>query len=302
MFLGFHHLDVYHQPIAVRGRFERDRILPFGTVELHGREYPAVADPEGWLELCYGPGWRTPDPSFRFHTPSSTRRRFENWFGVYDLNRHFWEEAAKRPAARPAWRADVDALLAEGATTERVIDLGCGRGESAVRLAEAGRRVLAVDYALAAVDAVERRAHPRVRACRLNLADRRAVLGLAIDECSQDGPVDILLSDVLAYLTRGVRTNVFTLLRTVLGRGGVAIASVPVNPSIRYDHHRPDTWHLPISWMRSEAEPYGLGIGVLGHEYRQTSSGRRLIATVAIRRRVPAAADRAVPDPEEWNR
>lgn len=37
-------------------------ILPAGKVILHGREYPAPADPPAFLRERYGEGWSTPDP------------------------------------------------------------------------------------------------------------------------------------------------------------------------------------------------------------------------------------------------
>ncbi len=283
VFLGFHRAGVYNQPIAVRGEFAEDRILPLGEATLDGRPFPAVADPEGWLELCYGPGWRVPDPTFRFHTPNPTRRRFENWFGVYDFNRHFWERAGRRKTREP-WREDVRALVAASPDGERVLDLGCGRADLAVLLAARGRDVLAVDFAGSAIEAARETANGRFEVRRVNLADRRAVLGLAADELQAGRRADVLLSDVLAYLNRETRANVFLLLRALLADGGVAVASFPTNPSLRYDHHRPDTWHLPLGWLRSETQPYGLTYTLTGEEFRRTTAGRRHIATVELRR------------------
>ena len=55
--------------------FERDWIYPLGTAELAGRTMPVPARPERLLEAMYGPGWRTPDPAFKFTTPDRTIRR-----------------------------------------------------------------------------------------------------------------------------------------------------------------------------------------------------------------------------------
>jgi len=280
VFLGFHHDGTYHQPIAVRGELPVEAILPLGTVRLAGREFPAVADPERWLALCYGPGWRTPDPSFRFRTPSSTRRRFENWFGVYDLNRHFWEDWIGRAAA--GWHADaeqLDRLVPRGA---RIIDLGSGIGENSRLLAERGHRVLAADYALGAVTAAEQLSGGRFEVRRVNAADRRELLALAAEELESGAAPNVLLSDVLAYLTRQTRANVFRFLQLVLGASGRAVASFPVNPSLHYEHVRPDTWHLPLEWLAQEIAPFGLSFRVLGTGYRRTSAGMRRFTTVEL--------------------
>ncbi len=281
VFLGFHHAGTYHQPIAVLGNLPVDAILPLGTVRLSDRSFPAVADPERWLELCYGPAWRTPDPAFRFRTPVSTRRRFENWFGVYDLNRHFWEDWL----ARSPWSWPVDArrfseLLPPGA---RIIDVGAGTGINARVLAERGHRVLAVDYALTAVETAERRSAHTFEVRRVNAADRRDLIGLAADELAAGSAPNVLLSDVLAYVTRSTRANIFRFLQLVLGSEGRSLASFPVNPSLRYEHERPDSWHLPLDWLREEIRPFGLEFEVLGYGYRRTSAGVRRFASAMIR-------------------
>ncbi|MCD2444051.1 50S ribosomal protein L11 methyltransferase [Agromyces sp. SYSU K20354] len=279
LFLGFHDRGVYNQPIAVRGSFEEASLLPLTEVELEGISVPSVADADAWLALCYGEGWRVPDPTFRFHTPAVTRRRFENWFGVYDLNRHFWERHIRLGRSRH-WRRDATRLLVATEPGDRVIDLGCGDGTLSEMLAVGGRQVVAVDYARSAVEAAAVR--PGVTAQRLNLADRRAVLDFIADELALGGTRHFLLSNVLASLTRETRANVFLLLRALLGAGSVALVTVPVNPSLVYDHHRPDTWHLPLHWLRHEASVHGLACVADSHNVRVTSSGPRTVATVRL--------------------
>ncbi|MDF0514648.1 methyltransferase domain-containing protein [Agromyces sp. H3Y2-19a] len=279
LFLGFHDRGVYNQPIAVRGTFAPASLLPLGEVTLEGVPVPSVADGDAWLALCYGKGWRTPDPSFRFRTPSSTRRRFENWFGVYDLNRDFWERHIRLGRSRH-WYGDVERLLAATKPGDRVIDLGCGDGELAESLAAAGRRVVAVDYARAALAAASSRADLAVH--RLNLADRRAVLDFIADELAVGGTRHFLLSNVLHTLTREARANTFLLLRALIDAGSVALASFSVNASFVYDHDRPDTWHLPLRWLRDEASAFGLGCAVEARQMRKTAAGPRTVATVRL--------------------
>ena len=294
LFLGFHDKGVYNQPIAVRGSFAETSLLPLTEVELEGITVPSVADSEEWLALCYGTGWRVPDPTFRFRTPAVTRRRFENWFGVYDLNRHFWERHIRLGRSRH-WRRDATVLLDATARGERVIDLGCGDGALSAMLADAGREVIAVDYARSAVEAAG--ARHGVTAQRLNLADRRAVLDFIADELRVGGTRHFLLSNVLASLTRETRSNVFLLLRALLGPDSVALVSVPINPSFVYDHHRPDTWHLPLRWLRQEASAHGLSCVAESPQLRVTSSGPRAVVTVRL-----YSTKEALPAPRERTR
>lgn len=279
LFLGFHDKGIYNQPIAVRGSFAEASLLPLTEVELEGISVPSVAEAEEWLALCYGTGWRVPDPTFRFHTPAATRRRFENWFGVYDLNRHFWERHIRLGRSRH-WRRDATVLLDATARGERIIDVGCGDGTLSAMLADAGRDVVAVDYARSAVEAAG--ARHGVTAQRLNLADRRAVLDFIADELRVGGTRHFLLSNVLASLTRETRSNVFLLLRALLGPDSVAVVSIPINPSFVYDHHRPDTWHLPLRWLRQEASGHGLYCVPDSPRLRVTSSGPRAVVTVRL--------------------
>lgn len=279
LFLGFHAHGEYNQPIAVRGAFPRDSLLPLNEQRLDGVAVPSVADAEGWLALCYGATWRTPDPAFRFSTPPSTRRRFENWFGVYDLNRDFWERHTRLARSRP-WRGDARRMLAATGPGDRILDLGSGNGALASDLADAGRSVLATDFARSALASTAVR--PGVTTMRLNLADRRAVLDLVADELHVGGTRHVLLSNVLASITRESRANVFLMLRAVLEPGSVALASFPVNMSSVYDHHRPDTWHLPLNWLREEASAHGLTFTVASQRPRRTSVGWRVVATVRI--------------------
>ena len=230
-------------------------LLPLTEVELEGitraRRSPT---PRSGSALCYGTGWRVPDPTFRFRTPAVTRRRFENWFGVYDLNRHFWERHIRLGRSRH-WRRDATAAARRDRRGERVIDLGCGDGTLSAMLADAGREVIAVDYARSAVEAAaapprgDRAAtEPRRPASGARLHRRRVAGG-------RHASLPALERARLAARARPGRTS-----SCCCGRSSAPIPSrwsrCRSTRRSSYDHHRPDTWHLPLRGCGEEASAH----------------------------------------------
>jgi len=71
--------------------FEREWIFPLGTTTLEGRTFPAPARPEPLLEAMYGPGWKVPDPAFKFEKDAAAQRRFDGWFRGTRVNRPQWD-------------------------------------------------------------------------------------------------------------------------------------------------------------------------------------------------------------------
>ncbi|KQM84133.1 hypothetical protein ASE68_13745 [Agromyces sp. Leaf222] len=288
VFFGYHDRGVYSQPIHVRTDLPVEALLPLTEIELGGRMFPSVADPEAWLAACYGPSWRIPDPAFSFETPIPTRRRFENWYGTYDFTRHFWEAQAKAagPRSSARARADVRQMLRRTRRGDAVLDLGSGVGRQSRALARRGRAVTAVDFATTAIDAARGTSAGTFRVERANLAHGRAVLDL-IERHGGRGDVNVLLGDVLAYLPQSSRANVFRLVRAVSGSSGTVLASFPDRVSPRYEHLRPDSWHLPLSWLQDELEPFGLEYALIRRSVRRTPVGLRRIVQVSIRAAAP---------------
>lgn len=95
------------------------------TVELAGREYPAPAAPERWLEIVYGRGWRTPR---RNRAQGGASERDRNIYG-HRVVPHLRQDLAWcrrrgwRPTGEglPVWPRDVRGAGPIG-PTERTID------------------------------------------------------------------------------------------------------------------------------------------------------------------------------------
>jgi hypothetical protein len=133
-------------------RFERDWIYPLGTARLEGIEVPVPARPEKLLEAMYGPGWKVPDPAFKFETSRSTRRALNDWFRGLRPNFSEWQRRSairkfhlpQRGASNAARHAGRAARTAGG----MVLDVGAGKGADALWLARAGLPVIAYDYVI----------------------------------------------------------------------------------------------------------------------------------------------------------
>ncbi|MCW2847758.1 MAG: hypothetical protein JWR90_1732 [Marmoricola sp.] len=160
VFGSFYIGDHFHITGSLRGSLDRDRILPFGTIELEGVEFPAPHDVEAFLAYTYGPGWRVPDPAFHFDHPPENTQMMSQWWRGSRLRLWYWSAfyespraalVPKEPSLFARWVAE---RIEPGA---RVVELGSGTGRDAVWLAEQGFQVNASDYAGAARGITRRR-------------------------------------------------------------------------------------------------------------------------------------------------
>jgi len=84
-------------------RFERAWLEPRSEVALAGRRLPAPHEPERLLEAMYGPGWRVPDPAYKFQTPWGVQRRLSGWFRGSRVGLDArWQRLHRSPAPSPA--------------------------------------------------------------------------------------------------------------------------------------------------------------------------------------------------------
>ncbi|GAB2469983.1 methyltransferase domain-containing protein [Jatrophihabitans fulvus] len=207
------------------------RLLPLGEIELEGRRITAPADPPALLAATYGPGWVTPDPSFKFAPPRSTRLRLDAWTRNTIANRRHWLPfySGRRHATVPAGpSAFARTVAAAEPGRGRLLDIGCGTGRDSVWLAAQGFDVLGLDYAPPAVTIATKAAHAAGVPARfelLNLLDLRQVLALGAriaHESAEPGaaPLHLYGRFLLHALTPAGRANLWLLARTCLRRGG----------------------------------------------------------------------------------
>jgi SAM-dependent methyltransferase len=271
---------MFNQPFSVRGRLRLDELEPFARVTLEGEEFPAPKEPGRWLELNYGPSWQIPDPGFRFEVPEGTFRRFETWFGAFNLHRDYWsDEQSGQPRTHTS---DSDRvmrqLLAKRMPGDLVVDVGCGLSTLPSELTAEGFEVVAVDFSLPALHAQE----PFVATRSVNLNDRRQTLGFAYDLLRCGRRIHFVLNHTLTGLAGYGSDNVYLLLRWVLRNGGgVAVMTVDTElpPDHRFDD--PESWHIPVQKLIDDGERHGLDVEIVA-EYQRLTRGKRRNAALAV--------------------
>jgi SAM-dependent methyltransferase len=202
------------------------RIEPLGEVTLEGRALPAPADPEALLAATYGPGWRVPDPSFRFDPPRTTLRRMNGWYRSAIANRNHWygfyESArAKNVPAEPStfarWFAEREPIGTQ------VVDVGCGTARDTLWLAGQGYPATGLDYAPPALSNARQAARRRgvdATFTMLNLYDTRQVLTTGAQWGFVDGPVALYARFLVHALNDRGRDGLWRLASMALRRRG----------------------------------------------------------------------------------
>ena len=288
VFAAFHIDGVFYQFGNRSGSLPREAVVPPSTIELHGHTFPAPADQEAMLAFLYGPGWRVPDPSFKYADPPAGVRRLDGWFRGFRTQMPRWTEfwrgqhgATFQPSDFARW------VLARTADGDRVVELGSGSGADAVFLAKHGRRIRAFDHSREAVRMTRTRArqrHGRVRAERLVLGELRQVLWLGA-ALARD-PHHLYARQLLGTLDDDARAQLWRLASMALRRqgrlflefstGGL-LAPLP-SPEGLVQRLDPDvvTAEIVAAGGRVEHREVGPGVGVLG---RPDPSVCRLVAT-----------------------
>jgi hypothetical protein len=215
--------------------FREEWIRPLGTAQLSGRAMPVPAAPERLLEATYGPGWKVPDPAFKFTTPDRTVRALEGWFRGTQPGIRYWE---RRAASRPDQDFRAPSVLAKRAARyaqehdAEVLDVGAGRGADSVWLARQGVTVTAYDYvpralrdaaAVAATEGLPLEVRP------LNLTEWRSTLSEGARLAADPRPRVVLARHVMDATTSFGRESLARLCSMALrGAGGRLLADLYV--------------------------------------------------------------------------
>jgi hypothetical protein len=222
----------------VEGPLRRDQILPLSTVTLEDQSLPAPADPEALLALNYGPGWRTPDPSFHYDGSSPHLARARGWFGGHTAYKipwnRFWS-LAPNPATAPV-PPFADWVLARADPAALLLDVGCGSGVETIAYAKGGIETIGYDFAgsgLLRARPAGAGVTPAPQFVRLSFADGRVTLAEGTRVAGLPGPKTVIARLVLDALHPDGYTNFWHFLRLATSRGGTAyleFRATAVNP------------------------------------------------------------------------
>lgn len=289
IFTGFFQDGLYNQPFALRGpEVQPGDLIPTRPRSVEGVELPEPANPEAWLSYAYGPGWKVPDPTFKFITPKSTGARFETWFGVFNRGRVYWDKTYLELEESVGFaRADrpLRRFLADVPPRSRVLDLGCGDGRWAKELAVAGHHVTAVDYSHEALRLARRaNGHGGADVLYLNINDRAALIEFGTWMLGTGDEWYVFDHHTLQSLTKANRQNHLLFLDLVLRGRGFADVIHDETFSPAYEHGKPSSWHLPQEWLQDELEGHPLDLRRIDGYHRRDGRHRRRVAVSRIRR------------------
>ncbi|TLM84699.1 bifunctional 2-polyprenyl-6-hydroxyphenol methylase/3-demethylubiquinol 3-O-methyltransferase UbiG [Pseudarthrobacter sp. NamE5] len=221
----------FHGTFHAREPVDKVTIFPLRSISINGRDLPVPAEPEQMLAAIYGPGWRTPDPAFRFVTPPPARRRYDTWLGGLDWDRENWEdhhrallrgEGGDHAGHTPSpWAQE---LARELPPASRILELGCGLGADARHFAGQGHHVVAVDYSRPAIGKLRAlQARPgTLEFRRVNLNSLRETAPLAKLVHEGAGPLHVYTRLLLNSLDWQGRENTLELIRQLLKNQGPA--------------------------------------------------------------------------------
>jgi SAM-dependent methyltransferase len=261
----------------IRTPFRREWVFPLGTTVLEGRELPAPANTEEFLAATYGPGWRVPDPAYKFETPVSTQRRLNGWFRGTRVKREAWDRTYSRvpkdpppiePSSFATWVHEE-----ERGASGTLIDVGCGRGVDDLWFARQGASVVGLDYALrgsrpVAALAAEERVDLDFRP--LNLCELRSVLTEGTRLARVPGPKVVTARHVADATDKVGRTNLWRISEMALRGGGRLYVEVLCGGGRRDELARRE--HLrPLALGRVAEELEGRGARVVSRKHRQES-------------------------------
>lgn len=251
VFGGFIDHGRLHLMGEIGTEFRDEWIRPLGAATLEGRSLPVPAQPERLLEAMYGPGWRSPDPAFKFETPPRTVRALEDWFRGTQPGLRLWQRRATVSGPQGATRGPSPlarrAAVAAHEAGAQVLDIGAGRGSDSLWLARQGLSVLAYDYAPLGLRHAEEQARLEgldLEVRQLNLTELRSVLVEVAGLAHDPRPRVVLARHVIDATSPLGRESLARLASVALRGGGSLFAELHVRPRPDVSVPEPPAWQM----------------------------------------------------------
>jgi hypothetical protein len=206
--------------------FDLDWIYPLTTATLEGRTFPVPGRPEKLLEVTYGPGWRVPDPAYKFHTARPTVLRLNGWFRGIRVLRSEWERKHSSNRDKPVSKKPsplAEFVVAQEGVPREVVDLGAGRAGDALWFARQGAAVSALDFVprgAAAAKRVADRAGHDLDVREVNLLSLRSTLAEGARLAHLPGPRTIVANHLVDATVPEGRAGAWRLCEMALREGG----------------------------------------------------------------------------------
>ncbi|MDH2414784.1 class I SAM-dependent methyltransferase [Nocardioides sp. CER19] len=226
IFSSFFVGDVFYVLGNRSGELDLADLLPLGTVDLDGHEFPAPRNPEALLVYWYGPSWRVPDPAYTPAEDPHAMVRLDGWLRGFRQGMSGWTpllRGSSRPDSKLPTGGSEFAAWVHGqiGPEEAVLDLGAGNGRDSIWFAAQGHPVRSSDYSRrSAVEVrglMKRSGITDVRPRQVILNETRHVFHL-IALLSRE-PHHIYARQLVGCLDAAARENLFRLGASVL-RGG----------------------------------------------------------------------------------
>jgi SAM-dependent methyltransferase len=220
--------------------FSLEWLEPRSEVTLAGRVFPAPHAPAHLLEAMYGPGWRVPDPAYKFETPEPVRRRLTGWFRGTRVGLDArWERVQRTgrslPQQEPSEFVRWVRTLEPDAVT--AVDVGCGTGRDVLWMARQGVETWGLDYFPRDFRAADQRAAKKGLRARfewMNLDELRSVLVMGAILSRRPGPRVVLARHVLEATDAVGRENLLRLAKMVTrGSGRLYLQTRASDPEAR---------------------------------------------------------------------
>lgn len=265
IFSAFEINGVFYQLGNRNGQLDIDNLLPLGTIELEGYEFPAPRDPEAMLTYIYGPTWKVPDPSFVHRDNPRGTVRLDGWLRGFRTEMGAWTETYRRANAPaiPEGPSDfarwVHEQIAPGAA---IAELGAGLGRDAFWFDSVGHPARAHDFSRYALrmmraQAAEQGHGPAVRQVTLN--ESRHVLHLVA--LLSRYPHHLYARELIGCLDKPARDALFTIGAATLRRGAKMFLefSAPLPKGVQAPDQEPAglVRRFDPAWLQREIEQTG---------------------------------------------